>query len=396
MAYFRWNGLTPSGLEEKGLLLAANREAAQLILMYQNIAVLNLKPTRHQTRRSQQQFLHELISKLAIFTSHGLALHQALATLLHQTSSPYNKANILALYQDIRSGVSLADSINTHFPYTSTYVTTLIKSGEESNKINHMLTMITQYLDQQTSLHKKIWSSATPPLLTLIFTCTIIIVLLIGVVPQFEVLFHSLEKPIPQATASLFALAHTLTSSFFYCSMGLIMAGLILLRKIAVQTPALKLFIDDCILRLPIIGHIIIKLELARFFNIIGILSDAALPLHTAAHLAQTSCSNNKITIWLSSITDELKQGKTLIQAVEVIPHQLKLEMHDLLAPTIILGIKQKTLSLITESFEQDAFKLITRITVIIGPTLLILVGALIFAILIFLYLPLFNLANNI
>jgi type II secretory pathway component PulF len=396
VAYFRWNGLTNTGLEVNGIILASSQEAAQLILMYQNIAVLRLRPIRAQSRRTQQQFLRELIAKLAIFTHHGLPLHQALATVTNQTTAPYSKANIEALNQDVRSGQSLAESIREHFPYTSAYVVALIKSGEESNRTSQMLHMLSQYLNQQVVLRKKIFAAVTPPLLTLLFTSAIIIILLIGVVPQFEQLFSTLEKPIPAGTAALIGLAHKFSNPFFYCGMGLVIGGIYGLKLIVRLIPGLKQITDTVILHVPILGAIIIKLELGRFLGMIGILSDAALPLHNASQLAQTSASNAAIAAWLTDVTNELKHGRILIQAVATIPHPLKSELHDLLAPTLTLGIKQKTLALATESLEQDAFKSISRITAIIGPILLIMVGGVIFAILIFLYLPLFNLANSI
>ena len=396
MAYFRWNGLTSKGSEAQGLALAASIEAAQLSLMYHGIAVLKISNTSSQSRRARKRFLHELMVKLAVLTSHGLALHQALGIVNSQTSNPHNKANIETLHREVCSGNSLAESIGIHFPETSPYAQALIKSGEESGRIGPMLQTLATHLEQQAALRKKIIAAATAPLMTLLFTAGIIMVLLIAVVPQFERLFTILEKPMPPATASLIAVAHALQSPLFLLLIACLIGSCVALYHLASRLFWLRKAYDSGLLYLPLIGNIIVRLELSHFLSMIGVLCDATLPLHRAAALATTSTNNVIIAGWLEEITNELKHGKTLVQAVTMLPHYSRQELHDLLAPTVTLGIKQKTLALATQSLEQDALKSLTRIIAIIGPTLLIVVGGVIFSILIFLYLPLFNLANSI
>lgn len=396
MAYFRWTGLTSKGNDAQGLILAANIEAAQLSLMYDGIAVLKISSTSPQSKTAKKRFLHDLMKKLAVLTSHGLALHQALSIVNHQTSAAYNKANIETLHREVRSGNSLAESIAIHFPETSPYVQALIKSGEESGRICAMLQTLATHLEQQRELRKKIIATATAPLITLLFTAGIIIALLIGVVPQFERLFTILEKPMPPATASLIAVAHALQSPCFLLLIACFIGACMALYKLASKLFWLRKAYDKGLVNLPIIGSIIVRLELSHFLSMIGVLCDATLPLHRAAALATTSTSNVIIAGWLEEINNELKHGKTLIQATTTIPHHIRHELHDLLTPTTTLGIKQKTLALATESLEQDALKILSSIIAIIPPALLIAVGGVIFAILIFLYLPLFNLANSI
>jgi type IV pilus assembly protein PilC len=384
-----------AGVDEKGLVLAPSVEIAHLVLSYRTIAVLSLQPARGQSNRSQQRFLHDLILKFAVLTHHSLPLHQALGIVMHQTPAGHNRANIEALYYEIKRGSSLAEALSLYFSAVSPYVIALLRSSEASGKLASTMQLLAHYFDQQAALRKKIVAAVTPPLLTLAFTLTVLIVLLLAVVPQFERLFAVLEKPIPKATATLLAVAQAVRSWQFCAALAccttafwFLVASLTVWRSLRVALHRLQLYI-------PFVGSIIIRLEMSRFFNIIGILSDAALPLHAAAGLAATSAHNVVIATWLADLTEQLQHGQSLIQAVEALPHPIRQELRDLLAPTETLGVKKETLALACSSLEQDGYKILERIILLIGPLLLLAVGGIIFAILIFLYMPLFSLANS-
>jgi type II secretory pathway component PulF len=120
------------------------------------------------------------------------------------------------------------------------------------------------------------------------------------------------------------------------------------------------------------------------------------LPLHRAAAIARTSISNAQIASWIQKVINHLSLGKPLIECAREIPNPAGTALADLLTPTSSIGVTRKTLALAIAAYEQEALKSINHLTLLIGPILLLIVGGLIFAILIFLYLPLFNLANSI
>lgn len=396
MAYFRWHGLSSDGQETSGLISAPNSEAAQLALMYRNVAALRLNQARNQSLRARRRFLVELVAKLALLTHHGLALHKALEIIDLQTTDAYNKANLDALLANSGSGQSFSESIADQFPETSPYVIGLIKSGEESGRMSIMLQILSSHFEDQAALRKKIIAAITPPLLTLLFTITIVIALIIGVVPQFERLFLVLDKQIPPATTSLITLAHFLSSPVFLLSIIPICLAAYAMYRIGQHSTWLSAAWATVFVGVPIVGQVITKLQCSRFLSMVGILSDAGLPLHRAASLALTSVTNSTVRTWLQAVTSDLTLGHPLVQSIKKIPSPLGSLLADLLTPTIALGVKQKTLTLAIDTLDQDALKSISGIIALIGPLLLFVVGGVIFALLIFLYLPLFSLANSI
>lgn len=396
MAYFRWVGLNEQGVEATGLVAAPTIEAAHVTLMYRQLIILELEPTKDQAARQRKNFLNELITKLALFTSHGLPLHQALEIIATQTQDPYNQANLATLLIEVRRGQSLAESLEVYFPETSSYILALLQSGEESGKIAIVLNLLSNHLEEASQQHKKIMGVVTPPLLTLFFTSAILMILLIGVVPQFEQLFITLEKPMPPATAALVAFAHLWTNPFFIFTLLAGVSTLYLFYKTLKKRPSFQTQYDAAILKLPIIGSFLIKLALSKYLNLLGILSDAALPLYRASDLASRSVSHTIIRRWLQAVTVNLKKGDSFLQSVKSAGPAPDHALLDLLVPTVTLGVKQKTLQLAAHSLEQEGLKSLSRLIALVGPTLLVVVGGIIFLILIFLYLPLFNLANTV
>lgn len=396
MAYFQWHGLNNKGIDDSGIIFSPNIDSAQVALMYQNIAVMSLRRIRNQSKHSQKVFFHEFITKLALLTTHGIPLHQALGTIFNQITNSYNKANIAAILTNIHRGQSLAEYLKEEFCSSDPYIPALIKSGEESGKIDRSLSLLHEHLEQQAALKRKVAAAITPPIITLFFASTIIIILLIAVVPQFEQLFITLEKPIPTGTARLIGLAKALQNPFFWVLVPIIiLIGGILLRILR-KNGRLNEIYSQAILTIPWLNHFIIKTEMARFLTMLGVLSDATLPLHRASAIALSSISNLIIIGWFQEVTEKLSLGNPLIQSVKEIPNPAGTVLADLLTPTNSIGVTRKTLSLAITAYEQEALKSINQFTLLIGPILLLFVGGLIFAILIFLYLPLFNLANSI
>lgn len=392
MSYFRWKGIDTAGRDLTGLILAPTREAAELALMYQGILTVKVTQTLSQSTRAQNKFLRELIAQLALFTSHGLPLYQALTIIAHQTNKMYNKANIESLLTELRAGGTFAESIALLFPQSPPYIGALIQSGEKSGRLDKIFATLSTYLEQQARLGKKIHAALLPPALTLAFTGAIITILLIAVAPQFERLFATLGKELPPATQTLLGASHMMQDPFSWGIALLLIGGSFLLYKLASRFTIRDLLL----MKLPIAGSYIAKAELSRFLAIVGILSDSTLPLYQAALLAQAALSNKVIKLWLDLPIKKIAQGKSLIEGTQELPAPYNLLLSDLLSPTTLLGVHQKTVALAVERLDEENARSISKILALISPILLTFVGGIILGILIFLYLPLFSLANNI
>ncbi len=396
MAYFKWHGFTKEGNEASGFLLSPTSEEAELTLAYRGTALLGIKEIRGQSKRLQKLFIEQFIAKLTLLVTHNLPLHEALTIIARQTKNVYDHANTLALYELLITGTSLGESITILFPQTNPYITALIKSGEQTGTLGVTLTHVAAYLDHQATLRKKIITSAMSPLITLAFTATIVVVLLIAVVPQFESLFGTLQKQIPAGTQRLISIAHALKDPFSWGLAGLIGLIIYILWCTLRTIPRIRHAGHVFFLTIPLIGSVIIKLQTSRFLQILGLLHDASLPLSTAASLAQESFTNTALAQDFQGVTMGIIIGKKLSYLVTTMHFQIHLSLADLLAPTDILGINSKTVALATETLEDEANQSLSRIMALIGPVLLVIVALFIFAILFFLYLPLFNLANSI
>jgi type IV pilus assembly protein PilC len=213
------------------------------------------------------------------------------------------------------------------------------------------------------------------------------------VVPQFAKLFEELNAQLPAITVAMLAIGTHAQAYAPYILVALVALGFAVMRWKATDRGAAT--VDHFILRLPLLGGIWLKYQVANFSRTLSTLLTGGLPLVPALETAGESMSSRSVLNGIAEATVQVREGQTLAKSLEeqkLFP-ELSVEMIEVGEST---GALPAMLNSVAEFYEEDVQTALGAAMALIEPVILIFMAVVVGGILISLYLPIFTLGSNI
>ncbi|MEO8047718.1 MAG: type II secretion system F family protein, partial [Nitrospirota bacterium] len=295
--------------------------------------------------------------------------------------------------QDIRGGASASEALSKHpIHFSDLYIAT-IKAGEQSGNLAEVLQRFIAYLKLMIGLHQKVSKALAYPGFLVLVGVAVIGFLLSYVVPTFVSVYAETTKSLPFATQLLL---DVVKGGQAYVVPGILgVAALGLAGRAYYTTPAGRLAVDRLSLSMPVIGSIFVKHYTVQLTRTLATILAGGTPLVEALSIARGAISNRYVSVGVADAVAEIREGTTLAAALDrpkVFP-KLAVEM---------LSVGEETGSLptmlhdVAEFYEGDLDLRLTQLTTWIEPVLLLIMGVLVGAIVIVMYLPVFQMAGAV
>ena len=331
-----------------------------------------------------QQFLTLLKAGLPVLT--GLDL------LIKRQPNPYLRSLLDNVRDRVKSGELLSQAFAAQAAFPKVYTTTL-EAGEKSGNMEEVLTRYIAFQRLEMSFRKKLKASMVYPVLLIGVVVIMLVFLVTYVVPEFAKLFENMNAKLPLPTVIMMAVGTTARDYFFYLAAGGIAAVVLIWRWGSSEKGSS--FIDLLLLKIPLIGSILLKYQVANFSRMMSTLLAGGLPLVAALETAGPAMSSSVIRKGLSTAVDEVRGGKPLSRCIEeqnVFP-PLAIEMIEVGEST---GALPGMLTSVAEFYEEDVQTALTAALSLIEPLILIGMAIIVGSVLISLYLPIFTLGSGL
>ncbi|MDP3560155.1 MAG: type II secretion system F family protein [Legionellaceae bacterium] len=305
---------------------------------------------------------------------------------------PSMSAILQTIILDLEQGTTLAASFKKHPRYFNDLYCHLIAAGEASGTLVSMLEKIAQYTERTQRLRKKIKKALTYPMIVLTLTGLMLSLLCIFVIPQFELLFKEFGAELPAFTRLIIDVSSILQHDWYFIGLGLCGMGTIF-YYIQRHFAALKHHRDSFLLKLPLLDAIIKKAIIARFSRTLAITLAAGLPLVEALSFVAKASANSAYEQAIEKIRIDIISGKKL---------HLTLQRSSLFFPLMIqmvavgeeAGALEPMLSKVADYYEDEIDHRIEVLTTFLEPLVMAILGLLIGAIVIAMYLPIFKIGS--
>jgi general secretion pathway protein F len=261
------------------------------------------------------------IAELAVLLRAGLALDRALSLVVENTDDRPTQAIYLAILAEVREGRTLSAAMDEQpgiFPPAAIAMT---EAGEANGQLSGALARLAAMLEQAESLRRTIATSLIYPIALTIIAVSVILLMLLFVVPQFETVFATAKGQLPASSRFVMGASRGLREN------GLILLGLLAafgaMVRLLSQRPAVRRWWDAIVLRIPQVGTVTRNIETARFARTLGILIDSNVPLPAALALARRTISNSYMGQAIEHVSRGLKEGGGLtapLAAANVLP----------------------------------------------------------------------------
>ncbi|MEA1980570.1 MAG: type II secretion system F family protein [candidate division Zixibacteria bacterium] len=396
---FKYSAVDEEGNSVDGIYSAETIEQTINYLHEQKLIPINIAKEKNSIAGSLWGFFKSKhYEHLITFTNNLATLHKAGIPLLKSLSlikigkpnNPFNEA-IKQIRNQVYGGVSLSEAMSEHETFFSKVYISSIAAGEESGQLDEILDKLSPILEKELELTRQIKSGIRYPAMVILAITGAIIVMLTFVVPKFIAFFSSLNAQLPLPTRILTGTSELLLNYWPYL-LGFIFILVFGYRQ-TIKKEKGRLLVDRIFLKIPIIGNIIIKGNVARFAMLFSILIKAGIPLVKALELLQDSVKNSMIgkeIKKLQTIFTEGQENKLIASEFEFFP-EMALQM---ISIGLESGSLEKILTETGEHYSKEVQYQSKQLTSILEPILTLVLGGFVLILALAIFLPMWNLIH--
>ncbi len=401
MTVFRVKAGTPDGRVLSRELEAASEEDAGQRLEKEGLFPIDVRP------RGGVRSLFSLPGRPAAGFRDFLVFNQGFITLLKAGVPVLDSLDVLRrgcksqrlaaaigdAAEEIKNGSSIAESMMKHSEQFPAIYTSTISAGEKTGDLVPSISGYVEYQKRIEALRKKIVSAAMYPLALSGVSAVVIVFLLSYVVPSFAKIYLDSGAALPLPTLALLGATGFLKRHFVFIAAALLAGGFAL--RAYFNGSAGRRVLDRLKLSTPQLGEIYRGYAAAKFSRTLGMILKSGIPLVQALSMSKGVLGNAVLFEKLDRVIKKASEGAAVTRAIA----------EEGLLPDVALsmfGVGEKTASLpailddVAEFLEQDVNHKVGLITGLVEPALMVIMGLVVGAVVILMYLPIFQMGARI
>ena len=404
MAIFEYKGLDLRGKSSAGVVDADNPRQARSKLRQSGIfptEIVSSKEAASGLSRpafsfSQGVSLSEtslMTRQLATLLGAGLSIMEAVAALTEQTENEAAKKIWVDVREGVKEGTSFADALSRHPKVFSTLYCQMVRAGEASGALDQILIRLADYLENQVRLRGKVFSMMTYPILMMVVSTLILLFLVAYVVPKVTSIFADLNQALPLPTVILLNISDFI-QNYGWLAFLVIATGLFFLKR-HIATPEGREKYDRISLKLPLMGRVVKMVAISRFTKTLATLISSGVQLLKALEIVQEVVGNKVLE-------ETIREARTNIREGESISAPLKRSglFPPLVTHMIAIGEKsgelETMLQKVSEAYDNEVETVVTGMTSLLGPLMILGMGMAILFIVLAILLPIFEVSQMV
>ncbi len=392
MSRFWYQAVNATGETEEGEIEAAAEAAAVARLQdagYVPIRIRAAGGSKRGTRRSRSTALQFRLSRrgigagdianftreLATMLGAGLPLDHSLQTLTEVSDNDKLKEITATIYEKVRGGETFSSALGSLDGVFSDLYIQMVKAGEAGGALDSTLARLADHLARSKKLRESVISALTYPLVLVAVAGISIVVLLSFVIPQFSQMFEDMGTALPLPTRIVIGVSEWLRHYWWTIPLAIVLIAMVFRRWRAV--PANRVRWDRWMLRQPLVGDFMVKIDLARFTHTLGVTLGNGVPLLQAMEIAARGMQNRALGAVVTDAAEQVQQGRTLASALEQNEQLPKLAIK-MIRVGEESGQLEKMLLQLADMYDQETQLAVQRLLSLLEPVLIVGLGVLI------------------
>lgn len=402
MPHFEYTARDKTGKLVHGTTEAADRDTAATAIFAKNLTPVKISGHENKSnlnlgmiKRKGVPMEEKVIfsRQFATMIGAGVPIIKSIAILRNQSTSPVMKDALAHILKSVEGGGTLSDAL-ARYPniFSPTYVS-MVKAGEIGGILEQVLDRLATQIEKDHDLVSKVRGAMIYPSVIFVVMTGAFFFIMTVIVPQLAVVFAQMGGDLPWYTKSLLNLSHILThyGILVIAAIGAVIYGLIRYRK----TSSGRHFFDSLVLKLPIFGAIVRKVNLARFARTLSSLMAAGIPVLDALEVVARSLGNTIIRDDILTIAKAVKNGSSIAKPLA---HSKNFPpiVSEMVAVGEETGKLDDILAKLASFYEKEVDTVVASISSIIEPILMIVMGVMVGFIVISVIGPLYQITSSI
>jgi len=376
-----------------GEIIEGDIEAPDYAVAVQKVRSLNYFPIKVSPEKPGTSFLkkwkvptskalsfskvssYELMNftqQLATLISSKLTLDKSLTITTRLTEKEKTREIFQDIQKRVHAGSSFADALAAYPDVFSKMYVNIVRAGELGGALDIVLERLAAFLESAEDTKSKILSALIYPTILIFAGVGAVVFLLTFVVPKLSGVFEGSGDAIPFITRVLLNTSHAMNQYWWSFGIGLILAAL--LFWLFLKSDFGKTLWDRLILKLPIFGDLVRKIEMSRFSRTTATLLNSGVPILQALSYVHSVINNRVIASAMAPLQEGLKSGQGIsrpLQKANVFP---PLAVH-----MIVVGEEtgelESMLVKVADTYDKEVNNAIQRTLKIFEPALVLSIG---------------------
>lgn len=400
MPLFEYKAKTRQGESRKGAIVTSSEEAAIESLQAQGLTIISI---RQKSKKGiwemrigsgvRNKDIVILSRQLAVLFEAQIPVVEALKTLIEETNKPALKNILSDILDNVSAGMSLSQAFSRHPDVFSGYYISLVRSGEESGKLQEIFTYLADYLERSYELTTKARNAMIYPAFVLAVFVIVVVVLLTVIIPRMLDIFKDMNQDIPYFTQLI------INISDFLRSYGILVLVFAIAGILATwwwsTTPDGKRVFHWAQLHMPLFGNLYKKIYMARFADNLMTLISGGIPIIHALEITSDVVGNVIYKKALQGAIDTVRGGGTISSAFAQTP-----EIPVLVTQMIRIGEASGRLDFVLKNiakfYQTDVDSTIDSLTALVEPILIVALGGMVALLLVAILVPMYNMIGSI
>ena len=369
-------------LEAKGLYVFALSRRGMF-----GASTLSFTASRRIKTREFLVFNQELATLLRA----GMPLVQSLDILRQRVEDTGFKATLNDVHDRVRSGAALSEAFEAQGEIVPGMYTASLLAGEKSGGLEEVIRRYVEHVKVIAALKRKTLSALVYPVILLLLSLIVVAIIVLRVVPEFEGFYRGFDADLPLITTVILAVSEAVRDSFLLLVCGVV--GVAIALWYWLRHPRQRALLDRWLLRVPFVGSIAGRFATSQLSRTLATLLSGGMPLVNAIDVASRAIGNRFYADQLNTVGQQVREGGSLAESLasrRVFP-AVAIKMVEVGEST---GALREMLTSVADFFDEEIDTQLGRFVTIIEPALLVIMGTVIAALLIALYMPLLQLST--
>ncbi|MHB9154484.1 MAG: type II secretion system F family protein [Endomicrobiales bacterium] len=358
----------PAAREKKGSSGKALRKGGKI--KYQDVAVFS--------------------RQLATMINSGVSILDAVDDIADMVMNQRFHRLLKGIAGDIREGSTFSDAMKKYQKIFGRVFISMVAAGEKSGKLGKVLLDMASYLENSVKLKRKVRAASVYPLSVAAFFFLVLCGIVLFLIPRFKTMFGSFGVELPLPTRVVMGISDAGIRNFHW--LALLAIGLVTSVTMIYRTPPGRFFFDELKLNLPILGGMVSKIVFARFFQSLATLLKSGVDIISSLEIAAKVTDNMPIEQVINTIKGRVIEGSTLSSEMERSPVFPRMVCR-MTAVGEKSGKLDEMFNKLSDYYNDEVDALVSSMSSIIEPALIIFLGFIIGIVVVTMYLPIFKMA---
>jgi len=404
---FSYTAVDSRGQRLTETLEATDLAEAQRELMQRGLFILKIEARRsHKSHAGPGQKAEErrprgpriraaelllFVREMAMMQQAGAPVVSALRAMREQPGRPVWHALLDALAERVEGGMTLHEAMAHHPHVFSGTIRSIVGAGEATGTLSESFSRLSSLLETRQRIRKRVISALSYPAALLVLATGVIIAMTTFVLPRFASLFSMLDARLPTMTQFLLAAAGWMKTGW-PVAIGVPLVGAAALVMWA-RTPGGRRRLQCLSLKLPLVGRVVTSVILSRVLLVWAWMLRSHVSVLDAIRQTREATSH---VVFLKLI-DDVEQAVTEGRSISAVLRQSRVVPAPVVSAIAVgedSGRLGESLEFVGRWMEEEANTAVTALTRMLEPAILVMMGLVVGAVCVALFLPLFDIAT--